>query len=298
MTRARPSLLLPLLAVVAPAIAACATEKKPLTGFDKPPPGIVLDSDPGGFVMLWPIFDLPQEPQQTFRPRLNGQDAVVVTSNEGFYDYDKVYLQGWTGGWSQGVSGFPPGTYVFELVDEGGQSFGQSAPLAVAAAVGPPSAVVGQIPAVVFAHFGGQVGSWTIDPTTQDADATTDEITVTNLLDGAVVVERCLIAGGSQTSCVPVGTVAPHADLLTVETMAASSKDDHQALFIHLGTDTSQSYQRDLVEGQSNYSFGSTCQVERIIVHGAHPTLGGSPTGAPAFAMSSCYGNASGPYSP
>ena len=38
MTRARLSLLLPLLA-----IAGCATERKPLTGFDKQPPGILLD---------------------------------------------------------------------------------------------------------------------------------------------------------------------------------------------------------------------------------------------------------------
>jgi hypothetical protein len=298
MTRARLSLLLPLLALMTPAIAACRTERKPLTGFDKPPPGIVLDSDPGGFVMLWPIFDLPQEPQQTFRPRLNGQDAVVVTSNEGFYDYAKVYLQGWTGGWSQGVSGFPPGTYVFELVDGGGQSFGKSPPLAVSAGAASPFNYAGQLPAVVFAHFGGQVGSWTIDPTTQDADAATAEITVTNLLDEGVVVERCLVAGGARTSCVPVGTVGPQADLLTVETMAASSKDDHQALFIHLATDASQSYQRDLVQGQGNYTFGSTCQVERIIVHGTPPIPAGSPTGVTAFAMSSCYGNASGSSSP
>ena len=75
MTRPRPFLLLSLLAFVALAIAACATERKPITGFDKPPPGtIVLDTDPGGTVMMWPIFavtdgaDIPR-PGSTARTR-------------------------------------------------------------------------------------------------------------------------------------------------------------------------------------------------------------------------------------
>src|SRR5947207_12366940 len=105
MTRHRPILLLlsllPVvsLAAAASAVSGCATERKPLTGFVLPPPGtLVLDSNPGGTVLVWPIFDLPSA-TQIFRPRLNGQDAVVVTSQEGFYDYANWQMQGWTGGW-------------------------------------------------------------------------------------------------------------------------------------------------------------------------------------------------------
>ena len=292
MIHLRPSLLLPLLPIVALAMAACQTERKPLTGFDTPPPGILLDSATGGTVLIWPIFDLPTDTQQIFRPRLNGQDTVIVTSQEGFYDYSKLYLQGWTGGWEQWLSGIPAGTYVLELVDSAGQSWGQSAPLSVVAGVSlfNPS---GQLPAVVFANFDGLTGSWTIDPATQDSDAATDEITVTNLLDQDVVVERCLVTASSRASCTLVGTVAPAADFLTVETLAAvSSMADHQALFIHLGSDASQSYQRELVQGTGG-TFGSTCQVERIVVHGERNPLNYG-TGFTSFALSSCYGYGSG----
>ena len=195
MTRARPYLLLPLLAitVLALAVAACETQRKPIRGFDEPPPGsFVLDGDPGGMVTIWPIFDLPTEPQ-TFRPRLDGQDLAYETSDEGFYDYVTWMMQGWTGGWDNRLAWIPPDTYVVELVDSAGQSWGKSAPLAIPAGSGPymPS---GQDPAVVFINFDGQTGSWTIDPATQDADMATDEITVTNLLGEDVVVERCTIA--------------------------------------------------------------------------------------------------------
>ncbi len=73
------------------------------------------------------------------------------------------------------ASGIPPGAYIVELVDSAGQSWGQSAPLPIPAGDGDPYDPRAQIPAVVFTHFDGQVGSWTIDPTTQDADPATDE---------------------------------------------------------------------------------------------------------------------------
>ena len=294
MTRARPYLLLPLLAItVLPlAVAACATERKPIRGFDKPPPGsIVLDGDPGGMVMLWTLFDLPAEPL-TFRARLNGQDAAYETSDQGFYDYVNWMMGGWTGGWDNRLGWIPPDTYVVEFVDSAGRSWGKSAPLHIPAGDDPynPS---GQIPGVVFINFDGQTGSWNIDPATQDADAATDEITVTNLLAEDVVVERCTIADDERTSCTALGTVAPQADLRTVETLVASSQGGHPGLFIHLASDAGQSYQRDLVEGGGR--FGSTCQIERILVHGSRGTPVYSPTGLTAFAMSTCYGYGSGP---
>lgn len=278
MTRARPSLLLPLLA-----LAACATERKPLMGYDKMPPGILLDGM--SRVVLWPIFDLPPEPQM-FRARLNGQDAVYVSPGN-FYDYIEIQLENWTATYGIWFTGTPPGTYTFELVDSAGQSWGKSPPLTIPVGADwlNPS---GQYPAVIFTHFDGHVGSWTIDPMLQDADAATDEITVTNLVDEAVVVERCLIAAGTRTACTPVGTVAPGADFLTVETLAASSMADHQALFIHLASDASQSYQRDLVGGAGG-NFGAACEIERIVVHGRRPNTPISPNNT-AFAMSSCSG--------
>jgi hypothetical protein len=286
MIRARPYQLLPLLA-----IAACATERKPLTGYDKQPPGILLDGT--SRVVLWPIFDLPLEPPTTFRERLNDQDAVISTSAEGFYDYADLQLESWTGGYPVWVTGAPPGTYTFELVDSAGQSWGKSAPLTI-----PPGANLSdfsaQYPAAIFTHYDGQVGSWTIDPTTQDGDDATLEITVTNLVAEDVVVERCLIAAGSRTSCTPIGTVAPGADFLTVEMVAASSTVDHPALFIHLASDDRQSYQRDLVRGISA-DFGGACQIERIIVHGRRSTGAPlTPAGSAAIAMSSCYGYRTG----
>ena len=178
-----------------------------------------------------------------------------------------------------------------ELVDGAGTSWGRSAPNIPAG--GGPYNPTGQSPAVVFINFDGQTGSWTIDPATQDADTATDEITVTNLLGEDVVVERCTIADDERTSCTAVGTVAPKADLRTVETTVAPSKADHPGLFIHLASDASQSYQRDLVQGGTN--FEPTCQIQRILVHGMRPTPGYSPTGTTGLAMSSCYGYSSGP---
>jgi hypothetical protein len=286
MTLARASLLLPLLA-----IAACETQRKPLRGFDRPPPGILVGQPGGNTVLMWPLFDLPLTPHQIFRPRLNGQDTFYMSSQEGFYEYSMVYLQGWTGGFSQWVTGIPSGTYIVELIDAAGQSWGQSAPLPISSGdsfLNPTT----PLPTVVFAHYEGQTGSWIIDPTMRDADPATDEITVTNLVDENVVVERCLITAGSRTSCMPVGTVAPGADLLTVETVAGTSMGDHQALLVHLASDAAQEYQRDLVQKTINVPDG--CQMERIIVHGRRPFAAANPTGSTAFAMSSCYGYASG----
>ena len=288
MTRLRPLLLLPLLA-----IAACQTQRKPLNGYDTPPPGILLsNSGAGSTVVFWPIFDLPPQ-QQTFQPRLNGQGTVQVTSDEGFYDYATISLAGWTGGWDQWLRGVPGGTYVVELLDDTGQSWGKSAPLPV-----PPSDDLAnpppQAPAVIFAHFDDQVGTWTIDPSTQDSDPATDEITVTNLLHEDVVVQRCLMAAAGPTSCTSVGTVSPGADLLTVETLATSSSADYHALFVQLASDASQSYERDLVQGSGTFILGEPCQIERILVHGTRSRSPGYPTGSSVFAMSSCYGYGSG----
>ena len=288
----RPLLLLPLLA-----IAACETEKKPLTGYDHPPPGILL-GDTGAALQLWPILDLPPG-DLNIEPRLNGQRTVTVTSTfEGLFNYDYVSfpLKGWTGGFMQGLGRFPADTYVVELVDQKtGQSWGKSAPLPI-----PLSDSSGQLPTVIFAHFDDQVGSWYVDPTTQDSDPATDEITVTNLIHEDVVVQRCLMTAAGPTSCTSVGTVSPGADLRTVETLTISSSTsaatsacvDCYALFVQLASDASQSYERDLVQGSG--AFGSSCQIERILVHGARPLPSGySLTGYTGVAMSSCYGYAS-----
>jgi hypothetical protein len=298
MTRARASFVL-LLAIATAATAACETQKKPIRGFDKQPPGsILLDnlaSGGTGTMELWTIFDLPLESHQIFRARLNGQDAVISTSEEeGFYDYVPLYLQGWTAaGWPTEIRGVPPGSYVVEIVDGSGRSWGQSPPLTVFEVANVYSPGV-QIPGVVFANFDGKVASWTIDPLLKDADPATDEITVSNMVDEDVVVERCLIASGSPTACTPVGTIAPGADLHAVETVAGSLMDDHQALRIRLASDASQAYLRELDEGSGTFDLSSSlCQIERIIVHGK-PSQDPS-TSTSRFAVSTCYGYQSGP---
>jgi hypothetical protein len=286
MTRLRPLLLLPLLA-----IAACQTQRKPLTGYDTPPPGILLSQTSGSTLMIWPIFDLSPDAQQIFEPRLNDQGTVMVTSDEGFYDYSKFYLGGWTAGWADSLRGVPGGTYVVELDDDSGQSWGKSAPLPVPASenLADPS---DQPPAVIFAHFGDQVGSWTIDPSTKDSDPATDEITVTNLIHEDVLVQRCQITAAGPASCTSLGTVSPGADLLTVETMAPSSKADYQALFVSLASDPSQSYERDLVQGIV-FGVGGGCQMERIFVHGSRPIPPGLIVRS-QFAISTCVGYSTG----
>jgi len=264
------------------ALAACGTEKKPITGFDKQPPGtFLLDPSSSDASLetraLFTIFD----ETQTFRVRLNGQELVRLTSppEEGFYDYVMV---SW--GWNLDtlIRGIPPGTYVVELADST-SVWGQSAPLPIPASDG---SLVGELPTVLFT----QAGTWTVDPATQDADPATDEITVTNLTKEDAIVQRCLIASGSRTACRDVGTVAPGADLTTVETLASvadsSPAGDHQALFIYLESDATESYQRDLV--QLSRDVGA-CEVERILVAGT-PSTTSFPGGAPRFAVSSCYG--------
>jgi hypothetical protein len=290
MTRVRLWLLLPLLA-----LAACQTRREPLTGYDSPPPGIVVDlNNFTRTLAIWPIFDLSSAGQK-FYPTLNGQKLVEVTSDEGFYDYLTWSLAGWTAGYGSAIRGVPAGTYVVSLVDDTGQSWGQSAPLPVTDNADPGA----QWPVAIFANFDGTVGSWSIDPTTQDSDPSTVEITVTNLLDEEVTVQRCLITATGPTSCTSVGTVAGGAELPTVETVVASTAAQYEALIVQLASDPSQSYERDLIESQSLYLYGG-CQIERIIVHGQRPL----PSGAPMFsmgsltyltplAMSSCYGYAS-----
>ncbi len=293
MTRLRPSLLLPLLA-----LAACQTQRKPLTGFDTQPPGILLNNVTGGTLLMWPIFDLPSTPQRIFTPRLNGQNTVIMTSDEGFYDYSKVYLEGWTGGWSDWLLGVPPGTYTVELADETGQSWGTTAPLPVPA---PPANATNpsyQYPAAIFTHYGNQVGSWIVDPSTQDSDPSTDEITVTNLLDEDVVVQRCLFKDAGPTACSPIGTVAAGTDFNTVETLVDPTSANLQSLVIQLASDPTQSYQRNLAQGGASINFGEGCQMERIIVHGTRSLPQGSLTGPVGFAMSSCYGYGNGPSVP
>jgi len=223
----------------------------------------------------------------------------MVNYNDGFYEYAQLTLQGWTGGFTQLIGGIPPATYVVELVDSSGQSWGKSPPVAIPDAKVPPNpwqlALAHQLPTVLFTHYDGQVGSWAIDPATQDADPATDEITVTNLLGEDVVVERCLVASGSRTSCTPVGTVAPEADIRTVETLTPSTSailtlmdvmSDHQALFIHPASDATQLFQRDLFQSRT---YVGSCEIERILVHGARPSLNWSGYLTP-IALSSCTG--------
>jgi hypothetical protein len=226
MNRARASLLLPLLA-----IAACQTDRMPVRGFFTQPDGTLL---------------------------LQGKATIrivpIVTPDDGseekIYDYLEPQLSGWPASFPFQES-IPPGTYVVELVDEAGQSWGKSDPLTV---VEPGASLYPEAAAVIFVHLDAQAGTWTVDPTTQDSDPTTAEITMTNLTTGDIAVDRCLSApSGGDRACTPVGTIAPGADLHTVETMTAMTTPDFtssgtgSALVIHPAGSATPSYERPLV---------------------------------------------------
>jgi hypothetical protein len=281
MKRTHPSLLLPLLA-----IAACQTDKMPLTGFFTPPPGTIVVDQSGGLVSgdsainILPVFAL--EAPRTFQVLFNGQKAIA-SNGGGVYDYLNWQLQGWTATYANRAVGVPADTYAVEMMDDTGQNWGQSDPLTIQ----PNNTGQGrQIPTVILANFGTQVGHWNIDPTTQDADPATTEITVTNLVGADVVVERCVITQAGRP-CTTVGTVPPGADLVTVETIASdSTTGDRQALIIHLASDVNQSYERDLIQPASSVGY---CEVERILVHGPR-ALYNFTANVTAFALSSCSG--------
>jgi hypothetical protein len=217
---------------------------------------------------------------------------VLTTASGGpgetIYDYLKFsQLQPWTAGIADQVS-IPPDTYVVELVDDTGRSWGKSDPLPVhEAATG--SSGFAEVATVLFVHFDAQAGTFTIDPTTQDSDPMTSEITVTNLTTGEVVVDRCVGPWDGRT-CTPVGTIEPGADLHTVETIALSttpSTGDASALVIHTAENaTPASYERPLVEASA---FTGACEVERIIVHGVRDVLDGHVLlGFTPYATTSC----------
>jgi hypothetical protein len=214
---------------------------------------------------------------------------IQVSGQPDIYDYLQFLLPQWTPGYTLQES-LPPGTYTVELVDDAGQSWGKSDPLTVVESNGDPYA---ETAAVVFVHVDAQAGTWNIDPTTQDSDPMTAEITVTNLTAGDVAVDRCLSASGGGRTCTPVATVAPGADLRTVETMVTTTLDrttagTGSALVMHPAGSATPSYERPLV-GQSGYI--SSCEVDRVIVHGARPLMtdgNGQSIANDPFATSSC----------
>ena len=207
MIRARASLPLLLLGITTLAAAACATERKPTHRVRPSAAGVdrARQRRRGrrGSLMLWPMFDLPIDPpQQIFRPRLGGQDAVVVTSQEGFYDYSscsfRVGRRAGTAG-SRGSLPAPTSWSWWMPPARAGASRRRwrlsAGPIIYTAAL--------QIPAVIFAHFDGKVASWNVDPALQDSDTATDEITVTNMADEDVVVERCMVVSGNRPPARP-----------------------------------------------------------------------------------------------
>jgi hypothetical protein len=287
MNRVPASLLLPLLA-----IAACQPDRMPVMGFFTPPPGSqVLKGD--SLIRLEPVFLL--DAMHTFRVRYNSQDGVTVNSG-GVYNYDQFPLfRGWRTGQLNDDQLLPPATYVVELVDETGQSWGKSEPITIQE--GPPGNYISEPATLMFVHYDGQASTWNVDPATQDADLMTAEIIVTNLAAEDMVVERCLSAadGGRDRTCTTVGTIAPGADLRTVETIASPttsplgtpSTDNNSALVIHGAANATPTFERPLVS-----AFVSSCAVERLLVHGARTfkDSDGELIGSSPFATSSCLG--------
>ena len=181
---------------------------------------------------------------------------------------------------------------MLELVDSAGQSWGQAPPLTI-----PPGAdfsnFLVELPAVIFTHYEGQGGSWTVDPTLQDADTATDEITVTNLIDEDVAVERC------RSRRPPAGPPArPSAPSGREPTSSPSRRwRPRRRATTRPSSSTPQATPASHTSGilvQKSGTFGASCQMERILVHGRRAAFPYSPDPFTELAMSSCYGYQSG----
>lgn len=258
--------LLPLLAL---AVAACSTKSVPLFGFDTQPDGSLLLQGSAGF-HLEAVMEL--DTPRTFRFRFNGMPGVIYPVGQpGPLDYLKTDVQEWVGG-TVGDAPVPPGTYVVEMVDTSGTSWGQTPPIAVSEPLDAGSAVAVTI---IFVHLDGRATTWVLDPSTQDSDPATIETTVSNLSPDDVPVKQCQLTGdGGAPTCTSLGTVAPGADLQTVETIA---------------TDTSPTGAPVLGIGPYQLPFRSPtlCPLERIVVTGTRPLRNGNST---PFDFSSCDG--------
>ncbi len=256
-----------LLPVLSLAIAACSTENVALFGSDKQPDGSLLLQGNAAF-RLEAVMQL--DTPQTFRFRFNGQYGVVSLGTGGPYDYLKVEVREWIAG-TAGYAQVPPGTYVVEMVDASGTSWGQS----------PPIAAQSRNATIIFVHLDGQAATWVIDPATQDADPATMETTVSNLSGEDVTVRRCQVSSsidsvGSEQACTALGSAAAGADFHTVETISTNTMATLvPALLVG-------SYQRLLVG-----STPAECQLERIVVMGMRTLPSGADT---RFAMSACNG--------
>jgi len=267
----RKPTLLPLLSL---ALAACGTENAPLVGYDKPPDGTLLLQGTAP-LQIEGLIDV--DAPQTFRLRFNGLYGVIeLSSGPGPYDYLKVDVQEWIAG-TMTYANLPAGTYVIELVDASGTSWGQTPPIDVQELNG-----ARQPPIVVFVHLDGQMATWVLDPATADSDPTTMETTVTNLSHDSVTVQRCPPAGtaGGSQACTSLGTIAPGADLHTVEMLAMETTTSSPTAAT-VSTLMVGSYQRLLV-GAPLYL---PCEIERIAVTGVRTLRTGATT---QYAFSAC----------
>jgi len=267
--------LLPLLPLLSLAIAACGTKNVPLFGSDTQPDGTLLLQGTAGF-QIEAVMDL--DAPQSFRLRFNGQYGVYALSagpggSQGPYDYLKVDVSEWIAG-PVGYPQIPPDTYVVELVDASGTTWGQTPPITVHARNG-----VSQLATIIFVHLDGRDATWVLDPSMQDSDPATMETTVSNLSHEDVTVERCQLpgaAGGART-CTSLGSAAPGADFQTVETFTATGTGTTTAAVSALRVG---SYERSLAAP----TLGA-CELERIVVTGTRTLRNGA---TPPFAMSAC----------
>jgi hypothetical protein len=271
----RTPALLPLLAL---AIAACSTDNQPLIGFAKQPDNTLFLQGTAGFQIEAVMqVDAPQ----TFRLRFNGQYGVwaVATADDGTpgpWVYAEVDVQEWVAS-TVARPMVPPGTYVVELVDASGTSWGETPPITVQhPAFGPA-----QPATIIFVHLDGLAATWVLDPTTADSDPATMDTTVTNLSHEDVTVQRCPpgVAAVGPT-CTSLGTVAAGADLHTLETVTLDTTATQMTRTSPDATLFVGSYERALETAPF-----SDCQIERIVVTGTRTLREGTTTN---FAMSAC----------
>jgi hypothetical protein len=260
------ALLLPL------ALTACSTKNVPLVGYDQPPDGTLpLDGDAPLSIEAAMELDMPH----TFRFRFNGKYGVQRVATGGSWVYLEAEVKEWVAG-SIAYGLAPSGVYTVEMIDESGTTWGQSSPITVQK-TGSFRGLT-----IIFVHLDGVQKTWVLDQSTRDADPATLEVTISNLSSADVPVARCQIdsrTGGAPgpQDCTSLGTVAPGADLQTIEMLTT----DTMATFAPILSVGST------LESLASSGFAGNCQVDRIVVTGVRTLRDGSST---PYAFSACQG--------
>jgi len=126
-----------------------------------------------------------------------------------------------------------------------------------------------------------------VDPTTQDSDAMSAEISVVNAFDQPVDVERCHFDGSAST-CASISTIAPGHEIQTVQALTPFSTTESDELRVHPSGTVGMfaGWRLTLYD-----NLPIQCPIAVVVATGETPTFDpqtGAPAGTIPFATSSC----------